>query len=416
MKQHVIIGCGTAALAAAEKIRAINREDAIEIFTRENGSPYSPTALPYLLAGRIGERELALREDTFFQENGCTLKGGKTAVRIDPSEKKVVFSDGAAAGYDTLLLATGSEPVRPDLPGLDQVGFRGFHSLGDCRRLIQSLDSGAEATIYGGGLVATEVAAALLERGCRARLIVRSRILRMYFDEDCGAAISGVLQENGAEILEGAGVAGVARTATGVSVGLAGGKVFETGVFLCCTGVRPRTALLEGSGIQANGGVAVDDRMATTVPDVYAAGDIAVAADFFTGKPVGYPILPLAADQGEVAGSNMAGEAMNYRGSISTNIFRFFGNTAFSAGLIGGEGLERRFEYDGKRKYKRFLFRDNRLVGLTTLNVPLDPGVMLYLIRERLDLKSVKDELFGDPLNTGRWLMLDNERSVGVSA
>ncbi len=408
--KHVIIGCGTAALAAAEKIRTINRDDKIAIFSRENGFPYSPTALPYLLGGKISEKAMALRDENYFREMDCSVSPGKEAVRVSPSEKKVFFRDGDAVDYDTLLIATGSEPVRPQLTGLEEVGFSGFHTLEDCYGLIQSLAPGSDVTIYGGGLVATEVAAGLLERGCPARLVVRSRILRMYFDRQCGAVISAVLRRNGGEVIEGAEIARVARIASGARVWLAGGTALDTRRFLCCTGVRPLTSLLEASGVRVNAGVAVDGRMATSVKDIYAAGDIAEAADFFTGRPALYSILPLAAEQGEVAGSNMAGEAMTYAGGISTNIFRFFGNTAFSAGLSGGAGTTERFEFDGKKTYKKFIFKDNRLVGLTTLNVPLDPGIMLYLIKEKVDVKAYVDEIFDKPLETGRWLMLSNEK------
>jgi len=158
--------------------------------------------------------------------------------------------------------------------------------------------------------------------------------------------------------------------------------------------------------------------METSITDIYAAGDIAEAPDFFAGEYGMNQIIETAMDGGRVAGSNMAGVPAEYEGWVSSNVFNFFKNTSFTAGIATstGEGYEIMAEKDVKKaRYKKLVFKDNRLVGAMFINEPVDPGVLLSLMRNRVDVAEHKKQLFEKPQEVGRWLMLLTEEQARAS-
>ena len=139
-KKHLIIGTGSAALSALESLRAINQEDEIKLVTREEMMPYSPTALPFLLSGRLKEADLWLRDDTFFEKLNSSLVLGKEVVEVIPVEKRVLYKDGSHDAYDTLLIASGSQPVVLKIKGIEETGYITFHTFYDYRAIKKALD------------------------------------------------------------------------------------------------------------------------------------------------------------------------------------------------------------------------------------------------------------------------------------
>lgn len=153
--------------------------------------------------------------------------------------------------------------------------------------------------------------------------------------------------------------------------------------------------------------------MRTNVEDVFAAGDVAEAFDFFTGEATMNPIIPSAVSQGKTAGAAMAGEDVSYEGSIPMNVFNFFGNFAFSVGLstVTDSKYEIFKTVDERRKqFKKLVLKDGELVGAMMLNVEADPGIFHYLVRNRVKPGSNKEALFERPRDIGRWLMLESEK------
>jgi phenylglyoxylate dehydrogenase epsilon subunit len=416
--KHLIIGAGSAGLNAAEEIRRISADDVIKIVSAEDFAPYSPTVLPYLLSGKRDESTLAMRQEGYFERLNATFVRGKEAIRIFPETREVLYRDGEREAYDTLLIAAGADSSHPEIKGLDDNRYQGIHTLDDCRRLVQRLQGKADVAILGAGLVAVEVAIALAERGCQVTLIVRSRILRVYFDEDADGIIKNILTANGIRLLYRKGVEAVKRSGGKVEIAFPESAPLAADEFLVCTGVKARTAFLAGSGIRVNEGIVVDRHMQTTIDGIYAAGDIAETPDFFTGEYGMNQIIETAMDGGRVAGSNMAGVPAEYEGWISSNVFHFLGHTSFTAGLAmpAGDGYEIMAEKDaGKARYKKLVFKNNRLVGAMLINIECDPGVLLYLIREKLDVAGAKRQLFERPQETSRRLMLQAEKRQGAS-
>ncbi len=407
MTKHIIIGSGPAALSAVEAIRRLSKTDEIKVVSREDSLPYSPAGLPYLLAGRTSEAEFFPKGAEYFEKQRVTFGRGQEATRIVAGKKQVVYRSGEAESYDRLLIACGATPAGG--PGGN--GVLAFHTLADCRRLTSIAGPAAEISVLGAGMVAVELSVALAERGARTRIIGRGRPLRAYFDEKPGAMIARVLTEHGIDIRTGKVITAVRKSGNGTQVVCGDGEVFEADAVVSCMGVKPRLDLIEGSGIAVNQGILVDRRMRTNVDGIYAAGDVAEAPSFADGRPGVSAILPNAIAQGAVAGANMAGGDDEYEGWLPMNLLKFYGNSAFSIGAATpGEADPLEMNDEASRRFKRLVFRDDRLIGAMFVNVAVDPGVISYLIRRRVNVWKRQSALFEQPLEVGRWLMLANER------
>jgi phenylglyoxylate dehydrogenase epsilon subunit len=128
-KKHLIIGSGVAAIAAVRAIRSVNAEDSITLVTREDALPYSPAVVPYLLSGRTEESRIAIADETFLEAKGCSVRRSKEVIRVGPEAKEIVYADGESEQYDTLLIASGSEPTKPAIAGLEESEFIGCHTV-----------------------------------------------------------------------------------------------------------------------------------------------------------------------------------------------------------------------------------------------------------------------------------------------
>jgi len=418
-RKHLIIGCGSAGLSAAEEIRRINTDDEIKVVTSEDYPPYSPTVLPYLLSGKTEEANLPMRKDNYFDAIGATFGRDREIIRLLPKSKEVVYKDGERETYDTLLIASGAASSCPPITGLVESGYLGFHTISDCQKLLKELPDKNNVAVMGAGLVGMEVAIGLVEKGCRVTIVEKEpRLLPLYFDQEAESLIRTIFLNQGINLLTGKEVSEVNRRDGKVTISFSEGSPVNADLLVTCTGVAARTTLVEESGISVNRGILVDRKMMTNIPGIYAAGDVAEAPDFFTGQYAMNQIIESAVDEGKVAGANMAGEPAEYEGWISSNIFNFFGNTAFSAGL--SMPTDKRYQVltekdNQKPQFKKLVYEGDRLVGAMFLNVDLDPGVILYLMRKKVDISDYKQLLFEQPREISRWLMLETEEKESAS-
>ena len=413
-----MIGCGSAALSALKQIRKLGSEDEVKLVTMENYAPYSPMSLPYLLSGKKKESEIYLTEHNFFDDMKATLITGRRVDGIVPGDKSVIFDNGERESFDTLLIATGSQPVRPQIKGLEGANFLGFHTLDDYHEMIDQLREGSEVAVLGAGLVGMEVASALSERGYKVTVLEKEKgVLPLSFDQAVGGYISQIYSEHHVDIFLSKEVSEIRNASKKREIVCADGDVFQADLLVCCVGVTSRVSMLDGSGIETNRGIWVDNRMSTNIDGIYSAGDVAEAPDFFTGKNGLSPILPSAVDQGKIAGSNMIGEKAFYDGWLSMNLYNFFGHLAVSIGdFISANGDEVLTERDDdKRKYGKIVCRDNRLVGANFFNIDLDGGVLQYLLRNRVHVGSSKGQLLEQPKEVSLGLLHEAEKRSTLS-
>lgn len=397
-KKHIIIGCGPAALSALEKIRAVTSEDEVRLFTMDENPPYCPASLPSLLSGRMTEAELWMKDRDYFESLKSTLVKGKEVTQVLAEERKVICRDGSSENYDTLLIASGSVPVTPSIKGLEEVEIHSLRNLADCHYLMQQLEGKKDVAILGAGMVGMEIATMLMKRQYQVSIIEKEQsILPLYFNEEAEAYIRDIFTEHQAHFFIGKEVTAVSKENSKTSITLSDGSSLDADVVINAMGVKSRVSFLEGSDIAVNTGILVDRKMRTNVDGIYAAGDVAEAQDFFTGKSKVNAIIQSAVMQGKVAGVNMTGGDAEYPGSIPMLAFNFFANQAFSIGLtspLAGTGQIFKEKDDEKRRFRRLIFDGDRLVGVMLINEEIDPGTILYLIQRRTNMAPYKEALF----------------------
>lgn len=411
----VIVGNGSAGLAALEAIHRTAPEVVTRVVSDEESLPYSPTALPYLFSGQIEESQLFLRDDAFYRSNNAELVRGKKVKQVLPAEKALRFADGGELGYDKLLIATGASPVLPQIKGLDKAHFFTFRSLTDAKELMAEAKRKKEAVVLGGGLVGMETASGLIKRGLKVTVIEKEeRILPFYLDGASAAMIKKIYENNGVELLTGQEV--IAVSAQGkegkLALKLKNGREMDTQLLVVAVGMAPNLGLTKDSGIAVNKGILVDETMRTNLSDIFAAGDVAEAKSLFSEEKIINAILPDAVEQGKLAGANMAGGQERYLGGLSFNIFNFFGHMAFSCGQALASGSDFQIIercWPRKNRYRKLVFKDNKLVGAILINERIDPGIIQSLIRKGDDLKEMMAGLTADLLNFGRLAMIKGE-------
>lgn len=424
---HVILGNGPAGVIAAETLRKQNPGDAITLVGEEPAPPYSRMAIPYLLEGEIAEAGTYLRGDNghFGKLNIKLVRG--VAVAVDVEAKKVALGDGGSLAYDRLLLATGSRPIRPPIPGMNLPQVLSCWTLEDAQAIMRASKPGARVLQMGAGFIGCIIMEALAAQGKLTVVEMEDRIVPRMMTPAASAMIQRWCERKGVEILTSTKVTAIepsskpsifasfvkgltsrnapaneGSSASPMLVRFADGTAREFDMIICATGVQPKVGYLKGSGIRIGslGGIVVDDRMRTSVPDVFAAGDCTESTDFSTGELFVNAIQPDAADQSLIAALNMAGREAKSRGALRMNVLDTFGLVSSSFGQWwGAEGGEHVEVSDlSSFKYLRLEFSDRLVVGATSVGLTEHVGILRGLIQTRARLSPQwKTKLMRDP-------------------
>ncbi len=397
--KHIVLGGGPAGVIAAETLRRTDTAGSVTLVCGEDAPPYSRMAIPYLLAGDIGEDGTHLRHgDGHFGSRGIELRHGKAAA-VAPDAKTVTLEDGTALTYDRLLIATGSRPVRPPVPGMDLPGVVSCWTLDDARAVAAKALAGSKVVLMGAGFIGCIVLEALAARDVALTVVeMEDRMLPRMMDDTGAAMIKRWCESRGVTVLTGTAVESVASAGAGLRLATTAGPL-EADLVVCATGVRPNIEFLEGSGVETDQGIVVDDRLRSNRPDIFAAGDVAQGPDFSTGCSAVHAIQPTASEHGRIAAMNMAGVDTPYRGSLVMNVLSTLGLITASYGLWQGvDGGERAVatDQDGYR-YIRLEFDGDRLVGSLSLGLTRHVGVLRGLIQTATPLGPWKERLLRDP-------------------
>ena len=347
MLVYLIIGNSAAGIFAAEAIRQIDQDGQIDILSSEIYPAYARCLTSYFLSGQMPESQMMIRDVNFYRDQRITLQCGETAVQVDPLEKSVLCASGRRFPYDKLLLASGSAPVIPDFPGVGSPGVFGLRTLADAKGILAYAAPGKKAVLVGGGFVALKAAYALLQAGVEVTCLISSgQVLSQMLDKEAADALAQVLISHGMKIRYHSDVAAVIAEPGEPdgkirAVRLSSGEELPADVLIIGKGVTPNTAFLAGSGIDLAEGVLVDHNLATSIPDIYAAGDVAMGYDLVTGTRRINALWPNATDQGTIAGKNMAGANQSYDGSIAMNSADFFGVSVIAAGWTKSRSCRR---------------------------------------------------------------------------
>lgn len=385
--RYVIIGGSAAAIGCIESVRSVDKTGEIILITGETEWNYSRPLISYLLEGKTTRDKMWCRPDSFFTRNGVTVKAGVLATTLDAGDRTVRLSTGERLAYDRLLAATGSRPFVPPIPGLETVERTFcFQTLSDASALAEALRPESRVLILGAGLTGVKCAEGI--RGLCAQIAIADlapRVLPAVLDDTAAAMVQARMEEKGVRFY----LNDSAAAFRGNTARLQSGTELEFDVLVTAVGVRPNTQLVADAGGAVDRGILVDGRCATTLPDVYAAGDCAQGYDAVSGEKRMLPLWPNAMLQGETAGINMAGGRADYTQGIALNASGVFGLHMITAGSYEGESFT--VQRDGS--YKRLVTADGVLKGVIMVGDVSRAGIYTDLIRKKKPLSEIDFDL-----------------------
>lgn len=405
MSHHVILGAGPAGVVAAERIRKLAPADSITLIGDEAGPAYSRMAIPYMLIGDIDATGTYLRKSP---EHFAALKIEQIWARarsIDGQRKTISLQSGESLTFDTLLIATGSRPIKANIAGIDLPDVINCWTLDDAEAIIAKTKPGTRVLQLGAGFIGCIIMEALVARGVELRVVERrERMVARMMGHAAGDMIHQWCESKGVKVHVGVSVESI-EGGTPMTVNLGDGSKVQADVVISAIGVRPSIDFLDDSGVQCQMGVLTDDAMQTNVPGVYAAGDCAEAFDPFSQRPIVSAIQPNAVDQARVAAANMVahsrGLAAKSRIQAVTqiNMLDTLGliSTSFGAwqGVSGGDGVELTDKASGR--HLSLHFKDDVMVGSNSVGWTENVGVMRGLVEGRVKLGAWKEHLLRDP-------------------
>ncbi len=310
-KQIVIVGGGAAGFAAAEMLRRRGFAGSVTMLSNDDAAPVDrPNLSKDYLAGSAPEDWMPLRDDGWYRDNAVTLKLKTEVIALDAMAKQLTLGDGSTMKFDTLLLATGAEPVKLAIPGADQKHVHTLRSFADSRAIIAQAKSAKRAVVIGASFIGLETAASLRARDIEVHVVApEQRPLDRVFGPQLGNFVRALHEEHGVKFHLEDSVTTIGKDA----VTLKSGGTLEADMVVIGVGVRPRLTLAEKAGLKIDKGVSVNEYLETSAPGIYAAGDIARWPDPISGANIRVEHWVVAELQGQTAALNMMGERTAYR-------------------------------------------------------------------------------------------------------
>ena len=359
--RYLIIGNGIAGVEAALNIRKIDKKGNITIITKsENLSYFRPRLIDYL-ANKVTFKEIIAKQKDFYEEKRIKNVFNTKITGIRLEAKNVIDSSGVTFKYDKLLLATGAKPFLPPIDGTDKKGVFTFRQKEDADNIKLFCKDKKDVVIVGGGLLGLEVANSLTILGKKVTIIEYfNQLLPRQLDEQGAEVLKTILERKGLSFKLGNITEKIDGKDKVERVILKSGEIVKTDAVIISAGVRPRLELAKDINVEINRGVKVNDYMETSIKDIYAAGDIA------EHRETNYGLWIPSKEQGEIAGKNMAGEKIKYKGSSIETRLKVTGITLFSAGEFNAkDGEIKTLQEDNV--FKKIIIKNKELYGAIIL-------------------------------------------------
>ncbi|MHB1360734.1 MAG: NAD(P)/FAD-dependent oxidoreductase [Rhodocyclaceae bacterium] len=401
--KHIIIGNGPTGLIAAETLRRLQPDAEIALIGDEKEPPYSRMAIPYFLQGHISDAGTHLRKahDHYVQHKIHLIQGRVT--QLDASAKQVEFADGERLPYDRLLIATGSQPIRPPVPGIDLPNVHTCWTIEDARAIAAKAQPGSRVLQLGAGFIGCIIMEALAARGVKLSVVeMGDRMVPRMMTAKAGAMIKRWVEQKGIAVHVNAAVSSITAKGGALAAQLGNGTEIAADLVICAAGVKPAIDFLAGSGIAMERGIRVDTAMRTNLPDVFAAGDVTETPGFHSGQPQLNAIQPNAAEQAQIAAKNMAGNSAVSQGSLALNVLDTLGLISTSFGQWSGVepaagGATAELVDEERFRYLSLQFEHDVLIGATSIGWTDHVGALRGLIQTRARLGVWRERLLNDP-------------------
>ncbi len=390
----VMVGNGMAGVRTLEELIKISPDlYDITVFGAEPHANYNRILLSPMLAGEMTLEDIMLNDVGWYAQNRIMLHLNKTITKIDRIKREVVASDGTAAEYDRLLLATGSTPFMLPIPGAKLEGVITYRDIQDTNAMIEAAGNYKHAVVIGGGLLGLEAANGLKLRGMNVTVV---HLMDWLMERQLDQTAAGMLQAS----LEAKGLQFLLKTQTSEIVGNEAGRVkgvrFKDGrelaadLVVMAVGIRPNTALAESAGIHCNRGIVVNDTMQTFDPKIYAVGECVAH------RGVAYGLVAPLFEMGKVAANHLAHFGIGrYEGSVTSTKLKVTGIDLFSAGdFIGNDETEEIVMHDAVGGiYKKLVLKDNKIVGGVLYGDTVDGSWYFQLLRDKQDVHEIREHL-----------------------
>nr|WP_276573420.1 MULTISPECIES: FAD-dependent oxidoreductase [unclassified Bradyrhizobium] len=393
----VIVGNGMAAARLVDELAktALGRY-AVAVIGEEPRLAYNRVLLSSVLAGETGSHEIELRPAGWWRDRGVTVRYGYRVSEIDVGRRELKIAGEESMEYSKLVLATGSTPLRLNVPGADLAGVHTFRDTRDVDLLLTLAAARKRVVVVGGGLLGLEAAYGLAKAGAPVTLLhLMDRLMERQLDAPAADLLKTLVERKGIRVMLNAATARIHGKGHVQAVELADGSRIEADAVIFAAGIKPNVALAKEAGIAVNRGVVVNDVMQTSASDIFALGECA------EHRGTCYGLVEPAYEQARVLAQHLAGRPAAYQGSVVSTNLKVSGVSVFSAGdFVGGEGSESLVLSDRRRgTYKKLVIADGRLTGAVLIGDTIDALWYLELIRNRDKVASIRtDMMFGRAL------------------
>jgi len=426
----VIIGNSAGGIGCLETLRTLDKDSKIALISDEKYRTYSRALIPYYLDGKIDFDKMYYRPPDFYEKMGVEPILGRRVAEIDYNDKIIEFDDGEKIAFEKILLSTGGNPFIPPIEGIDKRNIFTFVKMDDVLGIKNSLQAAERAVVLGGGVIGLMVAEVLKNKGLEVIVVeLADRVLAPVVDETTSKLVEDVFKENGVKIITNNTIKKVIGKDQVEAVLLNDGTEIPADILVVGIGVTPRIELAKDK-LETNRGIIVNKKMQTSVADVYACGDCVELFDFLFEGSRSLPLWPIAYAGGRIAAYNMCGIEREYTHAMAMNAMHFFGLYIINAGLnVLGDGRNENgdIEYDilsrfngEKRTYRKIILKEGRIVGIILAGEVDRAGIILNLMRNRINVNSFKESLlepdFGyvDIPEDIRWELLRDDIVLGT--
>jgi nitrite reductase (NADH) large subunit len=393
----VIVGNGMAAARLVDElVKTSLGRYAIAVIGEEPRLAYNRVLLSSVLAGETTSHEIELKPANWWRDRGVTVKYGSRVTEIDVGRSELKIQGDESIEYSRLVLATGSTPLRLNLPGVDLAGVCTFRDSRDVDMLLALAARKRPVVVIGGGLLGLEAAYGLAKAGTPVTLLhLMDRLMERQLDLPAADLLKTLVERTGVEVLLNADTARIHGERRVEGVELADGRRIAADAVVFAAGIRPSTSLASGSGLLVNRGVVVDDHLQTSTENIFALGECA------EHRGICYGLVEPAYEQAHVLAQHLSGKAAAYRGSVVATNLKVSGVNVFSAGdFLGADGSEAILLSDIRRgTYKKLVLAEGRLIGAVLIGDTSDALWYLEMIRGRKPVASIRKEMmFGRSL------------------
>jgi nitrite reductase [NAD(P)H] large subunit len=395
----VIVGNGMAAARLVDELAkvALGRY-AVAVIGDEPRLAYNRVLLSSVLAGETASHEIELKPANWWRERGVTLKYGCAVGEVDVGRRELKIANEESVHFSKLVLATGSNPLRLNVPGVELSGVHTFRDSRDVDLLLTLAAGKKRVVVVGGGLLGLEAAYGLAKAGAPVTLLhLTGRLMDRQLDASAGALLKSLVEKKGIKVLLNASTVRIIGESRVEGVELNDGQRIEADAVILAAGIRPNIALAKEAGIPVNRGIIVNDQLQTGSDGIFALGECA------EHRGICYGLVEPAYEQAKVLAQHLAGRSAAYGGSVTATNLKVSGVGVFSAGeFMGSDRSEAVVLSDFRRGiYKKLVIEDGRLIGAVLVGDTSDALWYLGLIRNRENIAAVRqDMMFGRPAAT----------------